>query len=140
MVLFILGSLELILSILIVIYYVKIKKVKRVDEIVFVNRSLYSLLLHIVNKIFKQEFVAITNAFNNRIHIISKAYFDSITNNDLLYKHELVHLYQIRKFGKLKFILKYLFFSIKYGYNKNELEIEAYELEKQDINYIKSQF
>lgn len=136
----ILGALELIIVIFIIIYYVKIKKKRKVSEITFINRSIYALILHIVNKVFKKDYVAITNAFNSRIHIINKDTFNNITENDILYKHELVHIYQIKKYGRFKFIIKDLFYSIRYGYLKNPFEVEAYTLESKDIETIRNNF
>ena len=134
----------LILGILIIIsfivYYKIVKQVRKVAEVIFVNRSALCLILFLVNKIFKRQFTAITNLFNDRVHIISKVYFESIIEGDLLYKHELVHILQSRKHGRFKFIVMYLFNSIRYGYEKNPFEIEAYTLEADTVENIKKHF
>ncbi len=44
--------------------------------------------------------------------------------------HEIVHIQQWQKEGKIKFVLKYLYFSIIYGYYQNPYEKEARLLEK----------
>lgn len=41
------------------------------------------------------------------------------------YKHEHCHIKQVRREGRLKFIIKYLYYNIKYGYKNNPYEIEA---------------
>lgn len=41
------------------------------------------------------------------------------------YKHEYCHIKQVRREGRLKFIIKYLYYNIKYGYNNNPYEVEA---------------
>ena len=39
------------------------------------------------------------------------------------------HIEQVKRDGRLKFIVKYLFYNIKYGYKNNPYEIEAREAE-----------
>ena len=39
--------------------------------------------------------------------------------------HENKHLLQMKQDGKFKFLVKYCYFAIKYGYHKNPYEIEA---------------
>ena len=135
---FILGLIFGILIILsIIVYYKKIKKVKKVSEITFIHNSLLCLIVKIVNKITKNSFIAITNIFNKRVHIISFIYYDKINEDEILYKHELCHIYQVKKLGLPLFLIKDIFYTLKYGYAKNPLEIEAYELEKKTISEIK---
>ena len=56
---FILGLIFGILIILsIIVYYKKIKKVKKVSEITFIHNSLLCLIVKIVNKITKNNFIA----------------------------------------------------------------------------------
>lgn len=121
-------------------YYKKLKNVRKVGEVVFVNNSLLCLILIIVHKIFKKEFIAITNPLNNRVHIVSLTYFQEITEDNLLYRHEYVHVLQVRKYNRFIFLIKYLFYSIRYGYIKNPLEVEAYTLESLSIEEIKKHF
>lgn len=52
-------------------------------------------------------------------------------NNESLRKHEMAHIEQIKKEGKIKFSVKYLYYSIKYGYLNNSYEIEARKAERQ---------
>ena len=41
--------------------------------------------------------------------------------------HEDVHQEQIQKEGWIKFMVKYFYYSAKYGYRQNPYEVEAYE-------------
>jgi hypothetical protein len=41
-------------------------------------------------------------------------------------RHELVHLRQIERDGAAMFTLRYLYFTIRFGYWKNPYEVEAY--------------
>lgn len=132
--------LGILIVISIVIYYKIVKRVRKVAEIVFVNRSVLCLIVFLVNKIFKQHFVAITNTFNDRVHVLSKVYFESIIESDLLYKHELVHVLQVRKHGRFKFLVLNTINFIKFGYDKNPFEVEAYTLEADTVENIKKHF
>jgi len=55
--------------------------------------------------------------------------FDRIYNNEKLYKHEWIHVEQVRRMGWFKFYFLYLVDSIILlrGYKKNRYEIEAYD-------------
>lgn len=74
------------------------------------------------NKIFKKDFIAITNPITGTIHSL-----ETITPHDSTYEHEKIHVLQSCYHGRLKFLIFYLFYTIKYGYDKNPLEIEAYQ-------------
>ena len=50
--------------------------------------------------------------------------------SDQLFRHELEHIYQIRRDGFLRFYLTYLYHAIRYGYKNIPYEIEARD--KQD--------
>lgn len=45
-------------------------------------------------------------------------------------KHEICHINQFKKYGFLKFIIKYLWESARHGYYNNKYELEAREAEK----------
>jgi len=47
--------------------------------------------------------------------------------SDQLFRHELEHVYQIRRDGFLRFYLTYLYHAIRYGYENIPYEIEARE-------------
>lgn len=66
--------------------------------------------------------VAIT--FGNTIHLY-KAKKDDLLSDERWLRHELKHIEQYQQLGFWKFILKYFWWSIKYGYYNNPLEIEA---------------
>ena len=44
---------------------------------------------------------------------------------DQLFRHELEHVYQIRRNGWFCFYLKYVLLAIRYGYEKHPFELEA---------------
>jgi len=44
-------------------------------------------------------------------------------------KHELIHTAQMKRYWYVGFYLLYMFYCIKYGYDNNPFEIEAYESE-----------
>jgi hypothetical protein len=47
------------------------------------------------------------------------------TTTDRLFRHELEHIYQVDREGWFKFYIKYIWYSIRYGYLKNPYEVEA---------------
>ena len=49
---------------------------------------------------------------------------------EYLFKHEYVHIEQVRRLGWLKFYFRYLIESAKNGYHDNEYEIEANDREQ----------
>ena len=125
---YILFSLIIILIVIILLYYNLIKKQKEFGELTIVNNSLLTLILIIVNKISRNNFNAITNPFSSKIHLVYKIEYDNFSYNNL-YRHELIHLRQLNFYGRIKFLFKYLIFSIRYGYAKNPLELQAYKYE-----------
>lgn len=46
-------------------------------------------------------------------------------------RHEQVHLEQFQRYGMLRFLLLYTWYSIRFGYYNNPLEIEARAKEKE---------
>ena len=44
-----------------------------------------------------------------------------------LFRHELEHVYQQIRDGRVRFYLKYFYYSLRYGYKNNPYELEAYE-------------
>ena len=51
---------------------------------------------------------------------------DSLKDHKLI-AHEKVHVQQIERMGVVKFYLLYLWYSVRFGYRGNPLEIEARE-------------
>lgn len=66
--------------------------------------------------------VGMVNPFNSDILTIG----DNLITEEM-YKHELCHVEQIKREGRLKFLVKYLYYNIKYGYINNPYEVEARE-------------
>ena len=46
--------------------------------------------------------------------------------NEPLRTHELTHVAQINRLGRLRFSVMYIYYNFKYGYWKNPFEVEAY--------------
>ena len=63
-------------------------------------------------------FDAIT--FGRHVFVSSRGYDDQ-----KLLAHEQVHINQYAKEGFIWFILKYIWFSVRYGYYNNPFEVEA---------------
>ncbi|MCI6475324.1 MAG: hypothetical protein MSA07_06465 [Mucispirillum sp.] len=72
---------------------------------------------------------------NSKVAMIDPIFLNILTIGDnklipaTLYKHEQAHIEQVKKHGRLKFIVKYLFYNIKYGYKNNPYEVEARKYE-----------
>ena len=56
-------------------------------------------------------------------------YKDGYTPSTKMQKHEEQHIKQIEKEGSWKFVFKYLFYLLKYGYTNNPYEVEARQAE-----------
>ncbi len=67
---------------------------------------------------------SIAMVFGSTIHLHGVSGQQFLQNNRWL-KHELKHVEQYKKFGTFGFLARYLWYSLKYGYYKNPLEIEA---------------
>jgi hypothetical protein len=59
--------------------------------------------------------------------MIFKQKKDDVT--DILFRHELQHVYQVKREGWLKFYLKYLWYSARFGYKKIPYELEAWKIQ-----------
>lgn len=68
----------------------------------------------------RNKFNAWTSLWNTIYYVDEKSMMDSE-----LVKHELVHIEQIKREGKIKFLFKYLYYNIRYGYWDNPYEVEA---------------
>lgn len=67
---------------------------------------------------------------NIKVAMIDPFFLRILTIGDLYishkhYRHEACHIEQVKREGRFKFICKYLWFNIKYGYRNNPYEIEA---------------
>lgn len=63
------------------------------------------------------------------IHLYGADISELIANKAWI-KHELAHVAQYRRYGFLPFIFRYVWYSIRFGYGLNPLEIEARAAEK----------
>ena len=68
----------------------------------------------------------------NTIHLHGANESD-ITNNPAWLSHELVHIAQYKRYGTIPFLVRYLWFSIRYGYYENPLEKEARSAEQRSV-------
>ena len=86
----------------------------------------YNLILWIFKKTMcdKNSRVAMIDPLFLQILTIGKPYELSESH----YNHEACHIEQVKRDGRLKFIAKYLFYNIKYGYKNNPYEVEARKL------------
>ena len=57
---------------------------------------------------------------------------EDFLNNEAWYRHELAHIKQYNQYGMMGFLVRYLWYSIRYGYHNNPLEIEARRAEEDD--------
>jgi hypothetical protein len=82
-----------------------------------------------VTKLIPNWAAAIT--YGNYIYIRSDCYLNP-NSKDATLRHESIHVGQWHTLGfwGLGFLVLYLFYSIKYGYDKNPLEVEAVEKSK----------
>ena len=115
----------IVFILIVIVYYTRIKQIKKVNNVVYVFGSLLSFCLIIAGKISNINFIAVTNPFTKRIHVKTKHIFENIDENSNLFRHELVHIYQIEYLGFLKFLFLYIIYSIRYGYINNPLEKQA---------------
>lgn len=94
----------------------------------FLNIQENSWIARLAAKKLKSKNVAIV--IGNTIHLynVSKQQFLA---NEKWVKHEVCHLQQFKKYGKVIFILKYLWESIKHGYADNKFEAEARQAENE---------
>ena len=81
----------------------------------------YNLILMVFRKVTKADKVAMIDPLFLNILAYPKPY--EIT--EATHAHEQAHIAQVKKDGRLKFIFKYLWYSIRYGYDKNPYEVEA---------------
>lgn len=56
---------------------------------------------------------------------LHNASMQDLLANEAWYRHELAHVVQYKKYGLIGFLIRYVWYSIRYGYYNNPLEIEA---------------
>lgn len=79
-------------------------------------------------------FIVRHKAAYHEVAMIDPFFLNIITIGDnfikeSMYKHEACHIAQVKREGRLKFICKYLYYNIKYGYKNNPYELEAKKAE-----------
>lgn len=98
-------------------------------DLIYVRIKERSLIARIAGIKLGVRSVAIV--FGRTIFLHNASRFDLIANKRWLI-HELTHVRQWHREGYIKFLLKYLWFSIRYGYRMNPFEKEAREMETYD--------
>ncbi|MBY0476392.1 MAG: DUF4157 domain-containing protein [Chitinophagaceae bacterium] len=86
-----------------------------------------SFLAMLAARKLKTNKVAMVIGQTIHLHNTSK---EDFLKNERWVKHELAHIEQYKKYGLLKFLTLYTWYSIKYGYHLNPFEVEAREKEK----------
>ena len=86
-----------------------------------------SFLARIAAKKLKANSIAMVIGNTIHLHNVSRKIF---LEDERWVKHEMAHIDQYRRFGLVRFLLLYTWYSIKYGYRNNPFEIEAREKEK----------
>jgi len=54
-------------------------------------------------------------------------YFRDYSVNPDILDHELIHVEQYKRYGFIGFLIRYIYYLLKYGYYNNPLEVEARE-------------
>ncbi len=86
-----------------------------------------SFLARIAAKKLKANSVAMVIGNTIHLHNVSRKIF---LEDERWVRHEMAHIDQYRRYGPVRFLLLYTWYSIKYGYRNNPFEIEAREKEK----------
>jgi hypothetical protein len=81
-----------------------------------------SLIAKIAAAKLKSDNVAIVIGSTIHLHNVSK---ENFLKDERWVKHELCHVQQFRQHGYFRFIIKYLYESIKHGYFNNKYEAAA---------------
>ena len=61
---------------------------------------------------------------------------EEFRNSPRLIRHEMKHVEQYRRYGMLKFLWLYAWYSLRFGYIKNPLEVEARAAEEDQLSDI----
>lgn len=87
-----------------------------------------SMLAWVAAKKLKASRVAMVLGKTIHLHNTTKEEF--LKDAEWL-RHELVHIEQYKRYGTIKFLLLYSWYSFKHGYHNNPFEIEARQKEKE---------
>ena len=63
--------------------------------------------------------------------VLFKSSKENVT--DILFRHELQHVYQVRRMGWFGFYLRYIWLGIRHGYKNHPFEAEANERENDPL-------
>lgn len=150
--LFIFLIMFIVLALFVLLYYLLIKKSKKIpiilgenskypdlNSMTIVYNSLLCWILLIVNKITKRNYTSITNPLSNKIHFINKE--DYLDPNLILIRHEYIHLIQSKYEGKIKFLIEYFAYWMKKKISHFDIPYEkmAYRYESLEVDYSKLQ-
>lgn len=86
-----------------------------------------SVLAWLASKILRSHKTAIV--IGNTIHLYNATKKELLTDQRWL-NHELTHIEQYKKYGLIRFLALYSWYSLRYGYYHNPLEVEARAKEK----------
>jgi hypothetical protein len=89
-----------------------------------------SIIAYLAAIFLKQNKMAIVIGATIFLYNISRVNFE---NDKKHLAHELCHINQFRQYGILKFIILYLWESLKKGYWNNKFEVEARDSENQIV-------
>lgn len=103
------------------------------QKYVSVKRAVFPF--NIILWIFKKTMCS-SDSTVSMINPFTKNIYTIIDNNSIvednkpyinlsLYLHEFIHLCQVYKDGLFKFLLKYLYYNVRYGYRNNLYEVDA---------------
>lgn len=103
------------------------------QKYVSVKRAVFpfNLILWIFKKTMckADSTVSMINPFTKNIYTIIDDYTVTVDEAPYislsLYLHEFIHLCQVYNDGLMKFLLKYLYYNIRYGYTNNPYEVHA---------------
>ena len=127
-----------ILTFSLFIFEKNIKKEVKIGELDFVANSFISLIITFLNVFCHKTIIGVLNPISNKVHLLNKDLFNSISSESVIYKEQLVYTIQNKKLGWFKFIILYVINS-RYGYSKNIFEKQAFywkykEIDKNAIN------
>jgi hypothetical protein len=88
-----------------------------------------ALLARIAAKVLRSPHMAIV--MKRTIHLHNTCMKDFMQNRRWV-RHELKHIEQFERYGTLRFVSKYLYYSMRHGYWNNPLEVEARAAEYDD--------
>jgi len=86
----------------------------------------HSFIARIASRKMNTKHVAIVIGNTIHLHNVSKEEF---LKNERWVRHEMCHINQYKRYGVFRFIVLYLWESIRSGYHNNKFEIEARQSE-----------